>query len=154
MERNSKNLLVLVLLVIAVALALIWYLVSNKFINPYENIVSNSEKELYEASPLNGYGVAVKSDSKFGDYLAGPNGKTLYTTTLAECTGDCLEAWLPYIVSAPEENDEGGIIGTVKRVNAYQQTYRGAPLYYYRLDENIGDIKGHAVGGVWFAARP
>ena len=151
--NNNKNLPTIIVLIVIIALGLIWYLVANNFINPFENKISQSEEELYEANPANGYGVVVKNDKDLGDYLAGPNGMTLYTTTEAECTGDCLEAWLPYIVSAPEEN-ESGVLGTVKRGNAYQQTYKELPLYYYRIDQKAGDISGHAVGGVWFVARP
>jgi len=153
MEENNKNLGAVVIVGIIIAIGLIWYFVSSKVIGPYNDKILDSEEELYEATPANGYGVMVKSDSQLGDYLSGPSGMTLYTTTLSECSGDCLEAWLPYIVSAPEENAEG-IVGTVKRGNAYQQTYRVLPLYYFRLDEKTGDIKGHAWEGVWFVARP
>ena len=153
--NNNKNLPVVIIVVILIALGLVWFLVTKNFINPFDNAITESEQELYEATPANGYGVGVRNDTTLGEFLVGPNGMTLYSTTMSECTGDCLEAWLPYIVSAPEESGvEAGVVGTVKRGNAYQQTYRGVPLYYFRLDEKAGDAKGHAWEAKWFVARP
>lgn len=153
--NNNKNLPLAIIVIVLIALGLVWFLVTKNFINPFDNAITESEKELYDATPENGYGVGVRNDATLGEFLVGPKGMTLYTTSMSECTGECLQAWLPYIVSAPEASaTSDDIVSTVKRGNAYQQTYRGVPLYYFRLDEKAGDAKGHAWEGKWFVARP
>jgi predicted lipoprotein with Yx(FWY)xxD motif len=123
------------------------------FITPTDNALNKLEDELYNTTPSNGYGVMLKTDEKLGKYLAGPNGMTLYVTSEENCANECLNTWAPYIVGSPVQG-ESGALGTIKRGNAYQQTYNKIPLYYYRGDLEVGDIKGHNVGGIWFVTRP
>jgi predicted lipoprotein with Yx(FWY)xxD motif len=96
---------------------------------------------------------------KFGAYLSGSNGMTLYqstkdTTNVSNCTGACATEWPPYTVSAAAATsltaDPGiaGTIGTIKRANgSLQVTYRGLPLYFYLGDAKKGDTNGEAIDG-------
>jgi predicted lipoprotein with Yx(FWY)xxD motif len=154
MENNKRHKLVWAILVfvLLLAIAISW------FISRDTSLLSGGNKdatadEVYEVTPENGYGVSIVTDPELGSYLTGPNGLALYVTDEDTCIGSCLESWKPYIVSAPEVNSTG-VVSSVPRGNAFQQTYNGEPLYFYRLDEKAGDIGGHAVGGKWFVARP
>lgn len=148
-KRHTGVLLVLVLLIIIVAVLIWFFAKSSPEALP---VAENESSESYTLESGSGYGVQVLEDEELGTYLAGPTGMTLYATTRNECIGDCLEGWLPYMVATTEESD--GPVNSVKRANAYQQTYNGVPLYYYRLDAEEGDLKGHTMDGEWFIARP
>jgi|SRR3989344_1026947 len=155
MEKNKDtSLFIIVILIVVLVGALFWLLVEGNFIDPSAKTYDDLEDSLnLEATPENGYGVKVANDTNLGSYLAGPNGHTLYTTTLKECGEACLQNWPPYIVSAPQDSSSGPI-GVVSFGSLYQQTYNNVPLYYYIGDEEPGDINGHALNGVWFVARP
>jgi predicted lipoprotein with Yx(FWY)xxD motif len=96
---------------------------------------------------------------QFGEFLAAPNGMTLYqstkdTTNVSNCTGACATTWPPYTVSAAAAAtltaDPGitGKISTITRADgSLQVTYRGLPLYFYAGDTKPGDTNGEAVGG-------
>lgn len=152
-SKKDTSFLIIILLIIIAAAILFWLLIGGSFVAPTEEKYEALQEELgIIAAPENGYGVQVKNDASLGAYLAGPNSKTLYTTTLKECDAKCLSLWPPYIVSASQETS--GALGTIRFGTVYQQTYNSIPLYYYSGDEKAGDINGHAKGGVWFVARP
>ena len=102
--------------------------------------------------------------SELGQFLTGPDGKTLYVFTrdapnTSNCKGDCLAVWPPLLASAgrPIVADNAAAAGkfdTITTPSGNQVTYNGAPLYYYAPDAQPGDTKGHLVAGVWFVARP
>ena len=106
--------------------------------------------------------VSTASDD-LGTYLVGPEGKTLYyftrdvTPGQSVCTGGCLEAWPPLLVSEGQGLTAGeGVTGTLasfpREDGTAQATYRGRPLYYWAADTEPGQTTGQGVNGVWFVA--
>lgn len=101
---------------------------------------------------------------ELGPYLAGPTQMALYTFDNDElgssaCSGDCAAAWPPLTVESGTAPAGGpgvtGELGTIERDDGTTQvTYDGAPLYYYAGDEQLYDVNGDGVGGVWHLARP
>jgi predicted lipoprotein with Yx(FWY)xxD motif len=110
------------------------------------------------------YEVTVATDAKLGKYLAGEDGKTLYTfkkdtANTSNCTGGCAQAWPPFALDAGEQVKAGtgvtGALTTFARADGKMQVaYNGAPLYYYATDTKAGDVMGQGVGGFWFVAKP
>ena len=108
------------------------------------------------------YAVASVQDAKFGSYLTGEDGKTLYIFTkdtggASACTGACATKWPPFILAAGDTIKGGdgvtGTFATIKRDDGSMQvTYKGAPIYYFASDTKAGDVTGQGVGGVWFVA--
>jgi predicted lipoprotein with Yx(FWY)xxD motif len=106
--------------------------------------------------------VSTASDD-MGTYLVGPDGRTLYyftrdvTPGVSACTGGCLEAWPPLLVSEGQSLVAGeGVTGTLAAApqadGALQATYRGRPLYYWQGDTEAGQTTGQGVNDVWFVA--
>jgi predicted lipoprotein with Yx(FWY)xxD motif len=110
------------------------------------------------------YQVTVATDAKLGKFLAGEDGKTLYTfkkdaANTSNCTGGCAQAWPPFALDAGEQVKAGtgvtGALTTFARADGKMQVaYNGAPLYYYATDTKAGDVMGQGVGGFWFVAKP
>ncbi|NTU68453.1 MAG: hypothetical protein HGB02_06200 [Chlorobiaceae bacterium] len=107
--------------------------------------------------------VTVIYKAGVGNYLADANGRTLYWSKkdmpkTTKCTGACLEKWPAFfneaILSAdPEMNSSD--FGTIIRPDGKKQTtFRGYPLYYYKMDQVRGDTKGHKANAAWFAMLP
>jgi predicted lipoprotein with Yx(FWY)xxD motif len=106
--------------------------------------------------------VKLQSDATLGEFLVDGNGMTLYifsddVTGQSECFGGCLAAWPLYY--APDLKPAAGLsasdFGTITRTDGAQQTtYKGWPLYYYVDDEKAGDVKGEALGNIWYVAKP
>lgn len=116
--------------------------------------------------PSQGPVVKVRTNPALGQYqthLTDPNGFTLYIS-LGECSGQCLDDWIPYLVNPDIPIDAQDPVlrklGTIQLFfnEAGQPTYRqytflGHPLYYYKRDRNAGDINGHNIAdGNWAAA--
>lgn len=106
--------------------------------------------------------ISVSSSGSLGDYLAGPNGMTLYTFTKDEanksnCAGQCAVNW-PALAPVDPMPSVPGLTGTLGKITrddgSSQVTYNGKPLYYWINDKNPGDVTGEGVGGVWFVAKP
>jgi predicted lipoprotein with Yx(FWY)xxD motif len=118
------------------------------------------------ASPSMPSAAALKvgiGQSELGQFLTGPDGKTLYVFTrdapnTSNCKGDCLALWPPLLALAGQpivaDNAAAGKFDTIRTPSGNQVTYNGAPLYHYAPDAQPGDTKGHLFGGVWFVARP
>jgi predicted lipoprotein with Yx(FWY)xxD motif len=98
-------------------------------------------------------------------YLAGPDGKTLYTFDRDEdgksnCSGDCAGNWPALTTTSADDialgdglDDED--FATITRDDGtLQVTYYGAPLYFFIGDSAPGDTNGDGVGGVWHLAMP
>ncbi len=99
----------------------------------------------------------------FGLFLTDAAGRTLYafdkdTKDTSNCTGNCLQNWPPFTVhGTPQAGDRinASLISTFMRSDGTMQAeYDGHPLYYYSVDKNPGDVKGHGVGGVWHVLSP
>ncbi len=94
------------------------------------------------------------------------NGMTLYYYTpdkgagKVTCTGACLTAWPPLLLSGADTNPTGdksvtGTLGTIASPNGGMQvTYKGWPLYFWTKDTAPGDTTGQNVGGKWFVVPP
>lgn len=100
--------------------------------------------------------------TKLGSVLATSSGRTLYLFLKdkhgkSACYGQCATYWPPLMkkgkVSAAA-GVKGKLLGTTKRRNGRRQvTYKGHPLYLYKLDRGSGQVSGQAVngfGGKWY----
>lgn len=107
----------------------------------------------------------VANDPTLGSYLTAANGMTLYLYTpdkpnVSNCTGGCIAAWPAYIVSTNEplmaEGNATGTLGTITRSDGggTQLTYNGIPLYFFKQDQKVGDVKGQGIGNVWYVVKP
>lgn len=123
---------------------------------------STQAAEATSAAEADALAITVKTTDS-GDYLAGPNGKSLYIFTRdtpgqTNCSGQCLTAWPPLLQEDGQEieADEAasGTFDTIDTPSGTQVTYNDAPLYYYAADTTASDVAGHLVGNVWFLARP
>jgi predicted lipoprotein with Yx(FWY)xxD motif len=114
-----------------------------------------------QASPT----VTVRS-SDFGRILFDSRRRALYAFTAdprdrSVCSGDCADAWPPYILSgslrAPAGVDQS-LLGTIRRADGRRQvTIDGRPLYYYVGDTGPGVVRCQNVrefGGLWLVVRP
>jgi len=106
--------------------------------------------------------IQVSTNATLGAYLTDGEGKTLYFFTndangASACTGGCLAAWPIYYKANPTLGDtslHAADFGVITRADGSKQsTYKGWPLYVYAPDAAAGDVKGEAVGGVWFVAK-
>lgn len=98
-----------------------------------------------------------------GEILVDGEGMTLYLFTSdppgeSVCTGGCLAAWPPLLVSGDPLVGEGvdpALVGTITRDDGTTQvTYADAPLYTWASDQQAGDVTGQGVQGVWFVVSP
>lgn len=107
-------------------------------------------------------GIQVRTDNEFGKVLTTPEGKTLYffapdVNGSANCNGQCAITWPAYYsenaaaVAGIDPKDIGVITG---QGGKKQNTYKGWPLYQFSNDSQVNDIKGDAVNGTWFVAKP
>lgn len=106
--------------------------------------------------------VQVATDATYGKILTDSAGKTLYFFALdangsSACTGDCLAAW-PVFYTTDLTTDttlvKGDFAVITRADGSKQTTYKGWPLYYYGPDAKAGDVKGEAIGELWFVAKP
>jgi predicted lipoprotein with Yx(FWY)xxD motif len=108
--------------------------------------------------------VAVGSSDELGDFLVAANGLTLYMFTndtegVSNCSGECLENWPAFTVSADDRLVAGaGITGELATLTrddgSLQVTYNGMPLYYWTDDAAPGMTAGQGLGDVWFVVAP
>jgi predicted lipoprotein with Yx(FWY)xxD motif len=98
--------------------------------------------------------VAVRQVSGVGPVLVDQAGKTLYSPEqeahgTIRCTSSCLSFWFPVTVpsahSVPHVTGLGGALGTIRRPDdgKTQLTYKGKPLYTFRLDQSAGQAHGN-----------
>ena len=101
--------------------------------------------------------------TKIGNVLATSSGRTLYLfmkdkNKRSACYGQCATYWPPLMkkgkVSAGA-GVKGTLLGTTKRKNGkLQVTYKGHPLYLFKLDKGAGQVAGQRqnfFGGIWYA---
>ncbi len=105
---------------------------------------------------------AASSDALGARIIVDGAGRTLYRFTLdsrksIRCSGACARTWPPVIVRRAAKLVAGnGLVqarlGTLKRPDGrLQLTWAGFPVYRFALDRRAGDVKGHGLGGTWFA---
>ncbi|MGA8296749.1 MAG: hypothetical protein WB770_06880 [Acidimicrobiales bacterium] len=101
---------------------------------------------------------------KVGSILITSSGYTLYHFTLdtskkIACNVGCTEAWPPLMLPKGVTHALAGsgvkqaLLGTRKRGNGLQVTYKGLPLYRYAADTAPGQTNGQGVGGTWFVVK-
>ncbi len=124
-------------------------------------VVSPSGEQIGAAAAAPTVGIGT---SALGDFLVGPDGKTLYLFTpdsadTSTCEGGCAETWPPLVVAAgvtPTAAD--GVTGTVSTFarsdGTLQVAINGVPLYYFATDAAAGDTNGQGIGGKWFVVSP
>jgi predicted lipoprotein with Yx(FWY)xxD motif len=111
------------------------------------------------------YTVSVATSATVGKFLAGEDGKTLYTfspdsANTSTCVDACAANWPPFALDPGETAAAGtgvtGTIATFKRADGSMQvSYNGKPLYYFKNDTKAGDTNGQGLaGGKWMVATP
>jgi predicted lipoprotein with Yx(FWY)xxD motif len=100
--------------------------------------------------------------TKLGKVLATGTGRTLYLFMAdnhgkSACYGKCAVNWPPLMKKGKVSASAGvkaGLLGATARKNgALQVTYKGHPLYLFKLDHGAGQIAGQGLnffGGKWF----
>jgi predicted lipoprotein with Yx(FWY)xxD motif len=106
------------------------------------------------------YEVELGDSDKYGEFLTGEDGKTLYlftpdTTSASNCNDQCAAKWPPFTVESGETVTGGegvtGAFGTVTRADGGTQvTYAGHPLYYFGGDKAAGDTNGEGLNDKWY----
>jgi predicted lipoprotein with Yx(FWY)xxD motif len=97
------------------------------------------------------------SDSTLGSVLVDSGGMTLYLFTSDDrdstCYDECAELWPPAAAGPVlEEGLDRVALGSIVRTDGTEQlTVNGRPVYLYAGDAGPGDVRGHGIGGVWFA---
>ena len=120
---------------------------------------SNTGSTTNSGSAVNNSLLVTKSNSSLGQYLAMPNGTSLYTYSgdesgVSNCAGTCLSSWPPYVDSGATTGLPTNV-GVIKRSddNKYQYTYKGMPLYQFVGDTAPGQVSGNGVSG-FAVAKP
>lgn len=100
--------------------------------------------------------------TKLGKVLATSSGRTLYLFLAdkhgkSACYGQCATFWPPLMKKGKVSAAAGvkaNLLGTTKRKNGKRQvTYKGHPLYLYKLDKSSGQVSGQGqdfFGGKWY----
>jgi predicted lipoprotein with Yx(FWY)xxD motif len=100
--------------------------------------------------------------TKVGKVLATSSGRTLYLFMAdkggkSACYGKCATNWPPLMKKGKVSASTGvkaALLGTTKRkTGQLQVTYKGHPLYLFKLDHGAGQIAGQGLnffGGKWF----
>jgi len=101
--------------------------------------------------------------TKIGNVLATSSGRTLYLfmkdkNKKSACYGQCATFWPPLMKKGKVSAGAGvkaKLLGTTKRKNGkLQVTYKGHPLYLFKLDKGAGQVAGQRqdfFGGIWYA---
>lgn len=99
-------------------------------------------------------------NERYGRFLTGPNGMTLYRYNLDQpgmsaCYDQCALNWPPLLLEDGEALTGGaGVVGELSTIarddGTTQITYGGMPLYYWVKDAVPGDATGHNVDANWF----
>ena len=100
--------------------------------------------------------VATANVPGVGTILVDANGHALYTFTdgtgaAVECTGACLDAWPPLVVSGKVKTAKG-VKSVAKDKATNQVTSAGLPLYLFAGDSAAKQANGEGIesfGGTW-----
>jgi predicted lipoprotein with Yx(FWY)xxD motif len=113
------------------------------------------------APAASGAVLTVANDAKYGAYLVGPNGHTLYMLetevgTTSMCTGGCAAVWpgltatgTPTVGTGVDQAKTATANGQVPN----QIAYNGHLLYYFMPDTAPGDFKGTSIPH-WYPVSP
>jgi len=123
-------------------------------------LIACSKKDSY-VIPV-AQGVAIKSNSTFGNILTDDLGQALYFFSsdyagANTCYGGCATDWPVFYVSNISLGsglDQTDFSEITNANGAKQTTYKGWPLYYYLEDKKEGDVLGDKVGNFWYVAKP
>ena len=106
------------------------------------------------------YEVELGDSDKYGQFLTGEDGKTLYlfkpdTATTSACNTGCVDSWPPFTLEADETVKGGdGVTGTftmlTRQDGGSQVVYAGHPLYYFSGDQAAGDTNGEGLNDKWY----
>lgn len=143
----------------------------------HSNLTSNENETYTYMNDI--YKLQTYHNNYYGDYLVDADNFTVYMFSkdhngtgfrendfnISCLSTECTDEWMPILISENEsKNFHAGqglnqsLIGEVKRGgNNYQLTYNNIPLYYYKDDQNPGDINGQLVnsnGGTWYLISP
>jgi predicted lipoprotein with Yx(FWY)xxD motif len=100
--------------------------------------------------------ISTRHIAGVGTVLVNRSGMTLYTPSVEShgrihCTGMCLSFWFPVTTTAAVTHSSKNIphhtVSTLRRPDDHmmQATYKGKPLYTFRLDGAPGQAKGNDV---------
>ncbi len=107
--------------------------------------------------------ISIGSSPKFGKFLVGDNGMTLYMfrkdgPNQVNCTGDCLKNWHPLLTLGSPILGTGlkqALLGTATLPDGTKVvTYNKKPLYYFVKDTKAGEINGEGVVFLWYVVSP
>lgn len=101
-------------------------------------------------------GVVAKTQTSIGEVFSNSKGLTLYTfkkdgTASSSCYQACAVKWPPFVAKA-DAKTWGAFTIIERNDGTHQWAYKDQPLYTWIGDEKKGDIKGHGIGNVWYAA--
>jgi predicted lipoprotein with Yx(FWY)xxD motif len=149
----KKSSIIVLALVIVVAIGGISYAILHKSNKP-----TVSASTTGSTTPVNNTVLLTKTSASFGQYLAEPNGKPLYTyggdsNGVSNCTGTCLSSWPAYQDTGSTTSLPTGV-STIKRTDngQIQYTYNGMPLYTFVGDTN-NQVTGNGVSN-FTVAKP
>jgi len=123
--------------------------------------VTRQSSQSLAASRASGGSVTLHK-TKLGNVLATSSGRTLYLFMVdkkgrSACYGRCATYWPPLMQKGKLRAGSGveaKLLGTTKRKNGKRQvTYRGHPLYLFKLDKRAGQTAGQGqkfFGGRWY----
>ena len=136
------------------------------------NSNSSGQSSTSQSAPASSQpvGASVKLATAQADKLGtivvdGGTGRTLYvfdkdtaSPPKSNCDGDCAAMWPPVLAGTGTPQLDGvdaSAVGTVSRTDGSKQlTLGGMPLYQFANDTTAGDVKGQAVGGIWWVVGP
>lgn len=106
--------------------------------------------------------IDYRTDAAGNAFLADGKGMALYFYTKDpadpnSCQGQCLVNWPIFYaehLQVPAGLDDSAFGVLTRKDGTKQTTYRGWPLYYFIGDKAPGDVKGEAVGNVWYLFKP
>jgi predicted lipoprotein with Yx(FWY)xxD motif len=121
---------------------------------------SSAEASTEPTAAAEAYEVELGDSDKYGEFLTGENGMTLYlftpdTTSASNCNDQCAANWPPFTIESGEtvKGGEGvtGTFGTITRADGTTQvTFAGHPLYYFAADKAAGDTNGEGLNDKWY----
>jgi predicted lipoprotein with Yx(FWY)xxD motif len=145
MKKSSTVIGLVILVVIAIGAYALLHNKSTKSNTTNSNTSTTSNSTV---TPVNNAVVITKTNSSLGQYLAEPNGQTLYTYSadtsgVSNCTGTCLASWPPYQDMGSTTGLPTGI-STIKRTDnsETQYTYNGKPLYTF-VNDSVDQVTGN-----------
>jgi predicted lipoprotein with Yx(FWY)xxD motif len=111
--------------------------------------------------------VTLQVSAFVGSYLADSAGRSLYTygadlpgdchtPPVSQCVTDCLVSWPLFPAGArvlPAGLDDSAFGAIQRGDGAWQTTYFGWPLYYYKSDVTLGQVSGQGKGKTWHLAQ-